>query len=379
MRLHFIICLLITGTAIIPAAGQDHERAATTIVLTETGVQNLGIQTVEVEEQTFEETVFALGHIEILPGKKAVVSSRIAGRAYSVLALPDQKVEEGEEVMWVESRQPGDPPPTVMLQAPIEGIISKVNIATGQPVEPTHELIEIINLDQVEAAAQVPQHLAERLKVGQKAYIKIQGSQARTFEATLAHLGAYADEEAGTIEAAFHLPNPDHLLRPGMRAEFNIIVNVRENVMAVPRTALLGNAVDRHVYVKDFDLPNAFLKTPVVDGEINADFVEIKSGLFPADEVVTHGAYSLGFAGGGTVSLKEALDAAHGHEHNEDGSEKTPDQASASGAHEHEHEHEGGRANQVFSPVALFFAATTALLLVLLIVSASKRRQPDDN
>jgi hypothetical protein len=45
----------------------------------------------------------------------------------------------------------------------------------------------------------------------------------------------------------------------------------------------------------------------------------------PADEVVTRGVYSLSFAGGGSISLKEALDAAHGHEHAEDGSELTPE------------------------------------------------------
>jgi len=53
--------------------------------------------------------------------------------------------------------------------------------------------------------------------------------------------------------------------------------------------------------------------------------VEIVSGLLPADEVVTRGAYSLSFAGGGSVSLKEALDAAHGHEHAADGGELTPE------------------------------------------------------
>ena len=58
---------------------------------------------------------------------------------------------------------------------------------------------------------------------------------------------------------------------------------------------------------------------------MNDRFVEIVSGLLPADEVVTRGAYSLSFAGGGSVSLKEALDAAHGHEHAADGSELTPE------------------------------------------------------
>jgi hypothetical protein len=65
----------------------------------------------------------------VLPGKKAIVSSRVPGRAFSVLALPDQTVDEGEELMWVESRQPGDPPPTIMLPAPMAGLIAKVDMS----------------------------------------------------------------------------------------------------------------------------------------------------------------------------------------------------------------------------------------------------------
>jgi len=123
------------------------------------------------------------------------------------------------------------------------------------------------------------------------------------------------------------------------------VLSKRENVMSVPRAALQGDAANRFVYVKDFELPYAFIKTPVQVGQMNDRFVEIVSGLFPADEVVTRGAYSLSFAGGGSISLKEALDAAHGHEHASDGSELTPEKiaeqkAAGEGHDHHEHEHD---------------------------------------
>jgi hypothetical protein len=115
--------------------------------------------------------------------------------------------------------------------------------------------------------------------------------------------------------------------------------------MSVPRNALQGDAANRILYVKDFDLENAFVKTKVQVGRITDSRVEVISGLLPGDEVVTRGAYSLAFAGGGSVSLKEALDAAHGHEHNEDGSELTAEQKAAKAAEKgggHGHEGEGG-------------------------------------
>jgi cobalt-zinc-cadmium efflux system membrane fusion protein len=348
----------------VPLTAADGNR----VILDETSVKNLHLETVETEETDFEETIFSLGQLEVLPGRRAVVSSRIPGRAFSVLALPDQQVEEGDELAWVESRQPGDPPPTIMLPAPMAGLISKVDIAPGQPITPDQALIEIIDLETLEAAAQVPEHLAGRLEKGQTARIRLPAFPDKTFEAKLAHIGAYADAQNGTVEAAFHLPNEDLLLRPGMRAEFSIVISRRENVSVIPRSALQGDGINRFVFVKDFELPNAFVKAPVVIGQTNDVFVEILSGLLPGDEVVTQGAYALAFAGGGTTSLKEALDAAHGHEHNEDGTEKA---ASTEGTHDHDHDHDDSPWNQL----TLLFAASTALLLALLIIQSLRRKE----
>lgn len=347
----------------------------TRVILDEHSVTNLHLETAEAEETTFEETVFALGHLEILPGRKAVLSSRIAGRAFSVLALPDQEVDEGDELVWVESRQPGDPPPTVMLPAPMSGLIAKVDIAQGQPISPDQALIEIVDLTQLEASAQVPEHLAGRLQKGQLTRIRFPGFPDKVLEAKLAHLGAYADEKSGTLEVAFHIPNDEQLsLRPGMRAEFSIVTSSRENVPVVPKAALQGEGGNRFVFVKDFELPNAFVKAPLIVGQSNDQYVEIIKGLLPGDEVVTQGAYALAFVGSGTTSLKEALDAAHGHEHNADGSEKKGGAADEDGHdHDHDHEGEGGSSSNGWTDLTTLFAASSGILLVLLVVVSLKR------
>jgi membrane fusion protein, heavy metal efflux system len=356
---------LIGALAVSCLAEEGPSRLENTVVLDAVGVQHLGIETAEAAEESFEETFVALGHIEVLPGKRSVISSRIPGRAFSVLALPDQQVQEGDELVWVESRQPGDPPPQVMLPAPMSGLIAKVNIAPGQPVSPDDSLIEIVDLSVVEAAARVPEHLAGGLKKGVKARIRVSAFAQETFEAELAHLGVYADGEAGTVEAAFHVANKDLRLRPGMRAEFSIVTKVREGALAIPRAALLGSAGARFVFIKDYELENAFVKLPVEAGVMNDKFVEIKQGLLPGDEVVVRGGYSLSFAGKGSVSLKEALDAAHGHPHNEDGTEMTKEQLAASGGSAAG----GGMAGRHshWNTPTLFFAATTGILLMLLV------------
>jgi len=367
------ILALCALTNLSPAADKksDPQRAANTVVLNETGVKNLGIETVETEEADFEEIAFALGRIEAIPNKVAAVSSRISGRIMELKAIPGDQVQAGAEVARLESRQPGDPPPSILLKAPIGGLVTKVEARLGDPVEPDRALMEITDLSEVYAIARVPEHRAGSMQPGTVAHIKVAALPNAKFDGELLRFGTSADRQSGTIDAIFRLPNAGSLLRSEMRAEFSIVMSKREGVVSVPRAALQGEAANRFVYVEDFDLPNAFVKTQVQVGQINDRFVEITGGLLPGDKVVTRGAYSLAFAGGGSVSLKEALDAAHGHEHAADGSELKPGEGKGHGAGDgHDHGAEKGAA-----PDARWKLAT-GVLFVLLIVSTLTKRKP---
>lgn len=318
MKLYSFIYL--AAITILPLHAADPD----TIVLDETGVRNLRIETAEVEETDFEQTVFALGRIEEIPERHGVLSSRISGRVVGLEVQEGDTVEKGQTLVRVESRQPGNPPPIIDLKSPLSGLIVESHIRIGEPVEPDKEMLDISDLSEVYAVARVPESQASQIAPGSKAHIRVSALGDKPLEGEMIRFGTSADRESGTIDAVFKVANPDLRMRTDMRAEFSIILSRRTNVVGIPRAALQGDPSKRFVYVKHFDLPNAFIKTPVEIGEMNDRKVEVISGLFPADEVVTRGGYSLSFAGGGSVSLKEALDAAHGHEHAEDGSELTP-------------------------------------------------------
>ena len=374
----FLLSAIVLASSSAGFAATAAPRPPNLVVLDAVGVQNLRIETAVAEPGEFEETVFALGRIEVYPGRRAAISSRVPGRALEVRIKHDHPVKKDDVAIVVESRQFGEPPPAITLTAPISGLVSVTRVVPGQPVSPEEILAEIVDLSEVYALARVPDHLAGKLQRGQLARISVAAVGGRVFEAHLEHIGAVADADTGTVEAAFHVANPETLLRPGMRAEFSIVVAQRSGVVSVPRSALQGDPAGRFVYVKDFNLANAFLKTPVVVGQSNERFVEIVKGLLPADEVVTQGAYSLAFAGGSTVSLKAALDAAHGHAHNADGSELTPEQRNASapgksaGAdHDHDHDHDHAQ-----SP---FWMIVSGVLFVLLLaVGFWKNSRRDD-
>ncbi len=375
-----VIAILIAPQIASPATPESENkrqsrRPADTVILDATSEANLGLETAEAEETRFEETFPALGRIDVLPGKRAVVSSRIPGRIKRVLAYPDRLVKQGDPLIVVESRQPGDPPPEVTLTAPMDGFVAELDAVPGEPVNPDRPLLSIIDLSVVHAIAQVPEHLADRLRPGLKVRFTSPGWPGEVWESQVEHLGVLANSTNGTLEAACHLKNEGHWLRPGMRGEFQMVTSSRPNILSVPRTAVQADGPNRFVFVSDFELPHTYVKTPVVTGAENDQVIEIKQGLFPGDQVVVRGAYPLAFAGKGTVSLKEALDAAHGHAHNEDGSEK---EGSSADGHDHEtpgHDHDDHDTPTRFTPLTVFFAGTSALLGFVLVFQSIRNRR----
>lgn len=347
------------------SASEMPPRDEQTVILDANGIANLGLETVEVEETAFERSITVLGEIDHTCENHSVLSSRIPGRAIEVMRHKGEFVKAGETIARVESRQAGSPPPIIDLKALADGLIIHSDLHLGGPVEPEMELMEILDLSEVWVVARVPQHQAKILAVGLSAHVRIPalGEESRT--AKFLRLGTGSDVKSGSIDAIFVLENPENKLRPGMRAELSLVTAKREGVVSIPRDALQGDRTNRFVFIKDYELDNAFVRIPVSTGESSGERVEIINGLLPGDEVVTRGAYGLAFAGKGSASLKEALDAAHGHPHNEDGTEMTADQLAATGGDDHHHSHE----HASFGPLTLFLAIACVVLLLLLLAS----------
>jgi multidrug efflux pump subunit AcrA (membrane-fusion protein) len=373
MKLFFSVLLVSSSLSAAP----EVQREQNTVVLDANAVANLRLEFDSAEPRVFEETAFALGRLESRPGATAAVSSRISGRVVALSATLGESVKADSEIVHVESRQAGDPPPVIALSAPATGVVTALNVHLGDPVEPDAALLEITDLSEVHAVARVPEAVAGRLRVGEtKARIRLTAFPGEVLTGELVRVGAEADPASGTLAAHFRVPNRDGRLRPGLRAEFALILSSRSDVLSVPREAVQGEGTaPRVVFTKDFELPNAFVKTPVVLGATNDRDIEIVSGLFPGDEVVTRGAYSLSFAGGGGLSLKAALDAAHGHEHAADGGELNPGESvstvpvtanAASHGHGHGHDHAGHpeRPWQIATGMLVLLATGLGLRLV---------------
>lgn len=379
MKFITTIIALFSSSLIITA--QHAEIDPNTVLLDLMQKKNAGIKTTAPEVSTFQTTLFCIGRIQAIPSNRTVVSSRIAGRVISKPPVVGDRVEKGDTILQVESRQPGSPPPVIPVTAPASGTVFESHVHLGEPVDPSEELMDIIDIRQVWAVANIPESKASKVKIGQKSIIKVVSLGNETFEGTLVRFGTQADAGTGTLKAIFLLENPDRKLRPNMLTEFNIVTKTREKVFTVPNSAVQGDRLNAHLFKMNFELTTkeakAYTKVPIVLGEVNDRVTEVilqAKELNTVDEVVISGGYFLSHTSSADKgSLKEALDAAHGHEHNEDGSDmdaadkaaaKNKKAGGADGG-------TGGVANPTF--VTLLIAGNIILALLLLFTIFKKK------
>lgn len=373
----YIYIILIASLTALYAEEGSAERSKNTIILDQTKVKNLGIQLAEVEEDTFRETYMALGALEAIPQKSAVVSAKISGRVTELNHYINEKVTVGQSLLRLESFLPGSPPPTITISSPVSGTIIHSEVSLGSSVEQADSLMGITDLSSLWAVAELPQEEAVGFTPETQSEILILSSPDKVLKGTFVSFYPEADAKSGTVKAVFLIGNTDLSLRPGLQAEFQIIRKTYEDVMMVPTAAIQGDLQDKYVYVEDFELDYSYIKAPIVIGKQNGRFTEIKSGLFPGDQVVTKGAYFLSTSSGGSMSLKEALDTAHGHEHNEDGTPVTDEQraervAAKGGGHDDQNE---GGGNPLWKYLTFGLGALSFALLLQIISTAQKTRK----
>lgn len=246
----------------------------------------IGLKTVKAEFRDIDAVLILNGKVKLDPNLHVHVSTRIEGRIEKLYANVGDKVEKGQKLVDIQSRQIGNPPPIVTIEAMVGGLINERSVTLGESVEPNKELFHIIDLSQVIIEAEVYEEDVGKVKLGQIARIRALGYPDDAFEGKITFVGAELDLEKRTLPVWILVKNPDWKLRPDMFAKVAVVLLQNEGVLAVPKEAILEVKGEKFVFAQTGD---KFNRVDVKTGVENNEFVEIQDGLVPDDLVVTIG------------------------------------------------------------------------------------------
>ncbi len=183
-----------------------------------------------------------------------------------------------------------------VVTAPITGKVLDIKVKDGDGVKPGDILLTLGNPAQELVKLQLSTLDAAKVKVNQKARIKVIGPDAKPFTGRVKSLypQAIAPEDnqqssrrqsaQAKVPATVQLDQPSRTLIPGSQVSVEIIREQRQNIVVVDLTAIQRSESTPFVWIRDNQ--GKAQKRSVTPGLEGATTVEVISGLRPGEKVI---------------------------------------------------------------------------------------------
>jgi len=176
------------------------------------------------------------------------------------------------------------------LISPIDGMVTGVEIESGQQLSAGQAAFHIDDLSTLWAMVKIPVASLSQVKTGVKAKIRVQASPGVSYYGKLESLGGEVDSKNQTLTGRIVLANPKGLLRPGMYAKVNLMGVANPGLM-VPAGAVFRVGDQNYVFKVLGD--SRFEPVAVEIGSESSGWISIVSGITANVTVVSSGVAEL--------------------------------------------------------------------------------------
>lgn len=172
------------------------------------------------------------------------------------------------------------------IRAPIDGVISERYIKLGNTIKAGDQVYRVTSLDPLVAYMFIPEREFRQITAGQPVQIRIDAVPDETFNASVTRVSPIVDPDTGTFKITIEIPGDDRRVKPGMFGRMNIIYDKHEDVLQVPRSAIIEVAGQASLFVVEDGIGK---RRDVQTGFSGDGMVEITGGLTDGEDVITVG------------------------------------------------------------------------------------------
>jgi membrane fusion protein, multidrug efflux system len=176
------------------------------------------------------------------------------------------------------------------ILAPFAGITSSRQVSPGQVIARNTTLTWLVDLDTVKAELNVPERFLSQMRAGQIIDLTVATYPGQKFQGEVYFISPHVDPVFRTVLVKAYVKNLEQKLRPGMFANLDLTLKVREQAVLVPESAITISSDKASLYTVAGDV--AQIK-PVTTGLRVGGKVEITSGLQGGEMVVVEGIQKL--------------------------------------------------------------------------------------
>jgi RND family efflux transporter MFP subunit len=176
------------------------------------------------------------------------------------------------------------------ITAPFAGVVTQryanfgtlMQAGTGSSTN-VIPLVRLSQDDKFRLVIPVPESYVKYIRIGEPVNVQVT-SLGRTFPGTVARFSVDVKEETRTMHTEVDVQNPGHVLVPGMYAEATLVLQQKENALAVPLQAIdrSGDAATVDVLTPNHKIEIRSVKL----GMENTTYAEVLGGLAEGELVV---------------------------------------------------------------------------------------------
>ncbi len=150
-------------------------------------------------------------------------------------------------------------------------------------------LMSIGSLENIWVNVELFESDAAQVDVGRPVRLTTDSYPGESWDGTVSYLYPSLNTDTRTLRARLEFPNEDGQLKPGMFVSARIEPQGEQEVLSIPRSALIRTGSGTRV-VREID-KETYRSVPVKTGRISAERAEVLEGLQAGDRVVEDGLF----------------------------------------------------------------------------------------
>jgi Cu(I)/Ag(I) efflux system membrane fusion protein len=170
------------------------------------------------------------------------------------------------------------------------GFITSLDLKEGDYVAEGGTIVRLADLSTLWAEAQVYSSQLSGIDMKGQALVRFPDIPGKEVKGSIEFINPEINPDTRLNLIRINVPNPGHLLKPGMMA-YVVIKNQQHNSLSLPVDAVIRDAHGASVWIQTGS--KKFKYRMVETGTEGNDRIEIKSGLQAGDAVVISGSYLL--------------------------------------------------------------------------------------
>ena len=180
------------------------------------------------------------------------------------------------------------PPIDVAIHSTVNGTVMERKVTLGQYVKEGDVLYTVADLSTVWVKADVYESDLPRVRTGQSVEIAAEMLPTK-LSGRVDFIEPLLNPQTRTVALRIQVANPGLRLRPGMFVHAMLARSAGQEVLAVPRSAVLDTGTRKLVYVAREN--GVFEQRQVELGAAGEEFYPVLSGVKEGERVVTHGSF----------------------------------------------------------------------------------------